>query len=164
MLGTGEPRASKGPSTWPPPSSVCWLKMVPSGFVVPALLGMEKMSPRGTVLSVTCVPVGLWLGCVGVSDRQQLSECLSPPQDSVRSARAGMRLQHVLVSVPKTISQEYGSGQYFLRGLSREMQHTAAGPGELCSLCEPQSCKDLWQAQGRCCSENFDEAERRSKD
>lgn len=80
-LGTRNPRARKGQSSWPPLSSVCWLKMVPTGFVVPAPLGIPEMSPHGTVLSVTCVPVRHWLGRVGVSDRQQLSECLSPPQD-----------------------------------------------------------------------------------
>lgn len=49
---------------------------------VPAPLGIpEEMSPRGTVLCVTCVPVGHGLGRAGVSDRQQRSECLSPSQD-----------------------------------------------------------------------------------
>lgn len=55
---------------------------MPTGFVVPALLGIpEEMSPHGTVLCVTCVPVGHGLGRAGVSDRQQLSERLSPSQD-----------------------------------------------------------------------------------
>lgn len=27
------------------------------------------------------------------------------------------------------------------------MQHMAAGPGELCSPCDPRSCEELWQAQ-----------------
>lgn len=49
--------------------------------------------------------------------------------------------------MPDTISEEYGSGQYFLRGLSREMQHMAAGPEELCSPCEPCSCGESCQAQ-----------------
>lgn len=49
--------------------------------------------------------------------------------------------------MPETISEEYGSGQYFRRGLSREIQHIAAGPGELCSPCEPCSCGEPCQAQ-----------------
>lgn len=49
--------------------------------------------------------------------------------------------------MPETIREEYGSGQYFLRGLSREMRHMAAGPGELCSPCEPCSCGQPCQAQ-----------------
>lgn len=54
----GKPRTREGQSCWPPLSPVCCLKMVPTGFVGPAPLGMlEEMSPHGTVLSVTCVPV-----------------------------------------------------------------------------------------------------------
>lgn len=57
--------------------------------------------------------------------------------------------------MPETISQEYGLGQYFLRGLSREMQHMAAGPGELCSPCEPCSCGAQEDASLRCFSSKF---------
>lgn len=119
------------------------VKMVPSGSVVPAPLGSPEMSPRALCCHLR--PCRAW-PCRW-QWQWQLSQRLSPPRDSVRPARAGMHLQHGLVSVPKTVSQEYGSGRCFLRGLSREMQRVAAGPGELGSPCEPHGCEELWQAQ-----------------
>lgn len=64
--------------------------------------------------------------------------------------------------MPETISEEYGSGQYFLRGLSREMQHMAAGPGS-CAALVSCAAAGAPSGPGRCFSENFDEEERKAR-
>lgn len=80
----------------------------------------------------------------------------------VRSARSATCFQHVLLFVPEAVSEEYGLGQYFLRGLSRKMQPMAAGPEELCSPCELCSCGEWCQAQEDTPMERTGEKVRRS--
>lgn len=82
----------------------------------------------------------------------------------VCSAQSATCFQHVLLSVPEAVSEEYGSGQYFLRGLSRAMQPMAAGPEELCSPRGLFSCGEWCQAQEDTPMERTGEKVRRSSD
>lgn len=86
--------------------------MAPAGFEMPALVGVLWGPPvphSPTLLS----PMPGQPGVLVSAPRPLL-------RMEVRSTRLATHFQHVLLSVPEAISEEYGWGQYFLRGLSRQ--------------------------------------------
>lgn len=121
--------AGEGQSCWPPPSPVCCPKVLPTGFAVPAPLGVpEDMSPHGTVLSVTCVPVSAVSVSVTGSSCQSVSALLR-----VVSARPG---QECVYSVFWFLCQ---------RQSVRNMTRVGIFLGAF-----PQKCNIWLQAQGSC--------------
>lgn len=137
-----EPRPSEGRSYCPPPSPLCWLKMVPTGSMVPGPLGIrEELSPRGTVLSVTCVPAG-------VSDRQQLSERLSLLRTA--SARPGLGRECISSTVCSLCQRQSGRSMAQVRislgALPEKCSTWLLAQGAVQPLRAPQ-LQELWQAQ-----------------